>query len=287
MKNLLSALEQTIHWCIFEHYYTTKVLNQESSLNKLLLLLIIASVSTSQTIKFEVNDFINRTRSKYIQTQLGQEAIQSMVTSSAFINYAKTKTNERIIAPLQIDWSVAGGILVKNSSYNLGTNDFGEERQKLKSVVEGILFTWSAFFVEKQIPDSAMNFNFDHSKDRVFFSYVTTSVKGFMRVSKEFGLNGKLLTIHLQMPSGEEIKLVPQFQELGQKYLCSGWFYQRSGKGGQVLEGMTVKIESTLVNKQFFPANIQLDIQTTQEKYVSYRQYLHFTDYLLNGVPVE
>lgn len=259
----------------------------ESTMKIIIYLTILSQAMLAQTLKFEANDFIKRTRLKYYRVNLTADIIVSDVSSTSFQNYLASKTNEITTAPLKVEWSQADGIYISPTEYSLDVSDFAAERDNLKRVVESVLVAWSAFFVEKQIPDSAMNFHIDNRGDRVFFSHIAPAGKNFARISKEFGLNGQLLEVRIQQPKAETVVLRPVFNNSNGVYVCQGWFYQRISQDGDILEGMTATIEHILVEDKLFPARIQLDVQTSSKQFTSYHQTLLFSKYTMNDVPVE
>lgn len=242
----------------------------------------------SQKSKFNEKDFVQHVKKSYHQfNDNGNNSIQSSVFSQSFINYLQSKTNETNNVSVRVNWSNPKKIKLNITEFSLETSDFIENRNQLIYMSQNFLSVWSDLVVNSPIPDSAMNFDFSIEKNQVFFSYVEPLQDAYARVVKKFAINGVLLEIVIQLPNKQEIITRPKYHSINNKWLCTGWFYQRLNDTSEVLEGMNVKIIYKEVEKNLYPFDVLIEVQVNDNSHSKGLERLFFRNFAYNELAIE
>lgn len=248
-----------------------------------LICLCLISLGFGQKQNFNQNEFIKTVRTKYhLVNNDKNDKLICELTSQNFSIYLSNKTNEKNAFPLIVDWTNSNRIQIRKNKFTIDTDDYSTNLEQLILLTRNFFVNWSEFAINKQIPDSAMNYSFTTKGDRVYFSYVYPIQNNFHRVSKEFGLNGTLLKTEIQLQSREIISITPRYQSLGEKLLLFGWVYQKKNKDGVIVEGNEVDVKYKLINKQFYPENVLIKVQISSEPGNVYTEELVFRNFKLN-----
>ena len=249
---------------------------------------LILCLSYSQKSSFIANDFVKKVRESYHRfNNNNSNIVKSSVLSQSFMNFIQAKTNDFNGSVLNINWSDPNNIKLKASEYNLEVSDFIEQRNQLISLCQNLLTIWSDLVVNNPIPDSASNFNFTKENDKVYFSFVQRIDNNYSRIVKVFGLNGMLLELRVQLPKEEEVIIKPKYHGVNYKWLCTGWFYQRINSEQVVEEGMDVKIIYKEVEKNLYPYDVFINVETKSNTRSKVLERLFFRDFKYNDALID
>ena len=253
-----------------------------------LLILVLCSTfvvfSQKKSKKFDYNTFIKNVRKSYHSFEVDSTIdLKSDLTSLSFDRFIKSKTTDEMPMPVKITWTDVTRITLEKNAMSLDVENFEAYHNQVVLLTNLFLQNWLNYSVNELIPQKALNFNFDKKGQRIFFSYILQEGKKFQRIAREFGLNGLLLKEVIHTDDNKQLLIEPRYRSVEGKWLCVGWFFQKTDENGEVIEGIKVDLVQQQIGKNWYPHDVHLTIQTSGEKGAVTREQLIFRQYTLNG----
>ena len=242
------------------------------------------SMVSAQKTSFDTNAFIKQVRSSYHSFEIDSTiSLSSYLSTQSFNTYYRSKTTDKFKFPVKINWSKVKQISLEKEHVDIGTSDIEQKQSDVLTLTRFFLQNWLDFSVNDLIPMQAINYNFSVKGKRVYFSYISQNGKQFDRIAREFGMNGLLLEVIVQVASKHTLKIQPTYQSIAGKWLCTGWTYQKIDQDQNVVEGMKVELVQKRIGKNWYPHGAYVTIQTQQQSNRIVSEQLYFRNYHLVG----
>ncbi|MBN2425650.1 MAG: hypothetical protein JXR46_15440 [Calditrichaceae bacterium] len=257
----------------------------------LLLFHLVVMPNVAQEANFNEQSFFQSLKDSYYtlkSTELKNFTV--LVTNSKIEIFAEENWNNKEIFPLQVIWFNPDKIYISQLGVpaldSLKQAEFDELIEGLTKQVRGIMIDLQRFYfmgVYESIPE---DYILKYDEEKVQITNNVGTGKDLTKVKQLLGHNGLLIQIEISYPAqNKRVYLFPVFKIVKTKWLCEGWKFQ-TYINNEVQNGFDLQIKNLFSQNVWVPVEISLQVQTAEEKGVTFYDIIKLKNYLFNQ-PIE
>ena len=241
----------------------------------------------AQQNNFDEQDFFRKlNESYYTLKSSGYQNMTAFISSLKFEKFAKEVWKNKEIFPIQLMWFRPNKLYLSER----GVPAFDKSKQKeykdlingIKQQLRGILVDLSMYYITGLYNTILDNYTLRHNEQAVQITYETGKGEDLTKTKLLFGYNGLLLETQIIYPAQNKVILIlPFFRLVKTKWLIDRWQVQTS-VNGEIVNGFEIKLESTLVNNIWVPANIIISVKKAEDPENTYYDVLKFRNVMFN-----
>ncbi|UCE74820.1 MAG: hypothetical protein JSV56_03720, partial [Methanomassiliicoccales archaeon] len=207
------------------------------------------------------------------------------ITTQNYINFMKEKGDTVNTYPLKFIWTRSGKIYYVLQPFPGMENDTErpkilEKIQLLKNQFHGFYLDWLNYLIISPLDDIPAGTEAVFKGDSVFVSYATAEDGIQTTVRKWFLPSGRLISFEVETQS-QKVVSYPDYQEVDGKWLCIGWDTQIF-EDNEVNSGLSTKLELQKTQNAWFPARVEVLVQTIEKPDERYISTLYLKSYDFN-----
>ncbi len=241
----------------------------------------------AQQNNFNEQEFFRKLNESYYTLKAsGYQNMTAFVSSLKFEKFAQEVWKNKEVFPLQLMWFRPNRLYLSER----GVPSFDKSKMKeyrelvdgLKQQLKGILVDLSMYYITGLYNSILDNYTLRHNEQAVQITYETGKGVDLTKTKLLFGYNGLLLQTQVIYPAQNKIILIfPAFRLVKTKWLIDSWQVQTS-INGEIVNGFEIKLESTLVNNTWVPANIIISVKKAEDPEKTYYDMLKLRNVMFN-----